>query len=288
MGILALDEARAAPGGASGASVDPGASSGVPTVAGREAKEARHGDNLRETGGHVARIAHELNKSTSLVVGSLENLEGYVRLLVEAIERQSRTGDGDARLDYAIENAPAVLDICRHGANRLTRVVDQLKAFTRPSADPKSPLDLSDILKTAATWSQQHKPDAATVLLEIPPLPRVCADFELLTEAFVNLISNALDAVSGRCDGNVVVSASEASADGQAFVEVRVRDNGPGVSPDARSRLFDPFFTTKSSSEGLGLGLAIARDTIESSGGSLALSPDPGSGAEFVARLPIA
>ncbi len=260
-----------------------------PRVAEPEAEEARHGDNLRKTGGHVARIAHELNKSTSLVVGSLENLEGYVRLLVDAIEGgacdQSR--DGDGRLDYAIENAPAVLDICRQGASRLTRVVDQLKAFTRPSGEAKAALDLAEVLETAASWAQQHRPGSTSVSLDLGALPPIRADFELLTESFVNLISNALDAVSARRDGRVEVTAVCVKGNERAdFVEVRVRDNGPGVSAEARARIFDPFFTTKSSSEGLGLGLAIARDTVESSGGTLEVAEPQGEGAEFIARWP--
>ena len=78
----------------------------------------------------------------------------------------------------------------------------------------------------------------------------------------------------------------DAEAADRVYVEVSVRDNGPGVPAAQRARIFEPFFSTKSRGAGLGLGLTIVHDVIERHGGSVALADGSGPGAEFVVRLP--
>jgi C4-dicarboxylate-specific signal transduction histidine kinase len=118
---------------------------------------------------------------------------------------------------------------------------------------------------------------------EHPALVAYCDDLRL-EQALINLIGNALDAVSGVAHPRIEIDidASEAS---EASLAVTVRDNGPGIAPDALPRLFEPFFTTKEMGQGLGLGLAIASSIARDCGGSLAARNEPGGGAAFVLTL---
>src|SRR6185436_11877458 len=103
----------------------------------------------------------------------------------------------------------------------------------------------------------------------------------LLQQVIVNLVTNALDAVTGNADPRVLVRVYETAGEAR----VSVRDNGPGIPAALRDRVFEPFFSTKGT-KGTGLGLAISRQAVASMGGALTLSSETGLGACFRIRLP--
>jgi two-component system C4-dicarboxylate transport sensor histidine kinase DctB len=109
----------------------------------------------------------------------------------------------------------------------------------------------------------------------------VRADAIRLQQVIVNVISNAVDAVEGRDDRRVIVSADMEGAK----VALRIRDHGPGVSAAIADRIFDPFFTTKQVGSGLGLGLSISYNIMKDFGGDLSVRNDPSGGAVFTLQL---
>jgi two-component system sensor histidine kinase HydH len=128
------------------------------------------------------------------------------------------------------------------------------------------------------------RPEAAARDIEISSqvddsLPRVMADPVRLTQALLNVVINAIQAVERK--GRVEVSAGV--ADGR--VSVVVSDNGPGIPPEKLASIFDPYFTTKA--EGSGLGLWIAQQIVTAHGGSLRAENAPGHGAVFTMLLPL-
>jgi len=109
----------------------------------------------------------------------------------------------------------------------------------------------------------------------------VIAESNRLEQVLINLLSNALDAMAACADPVLTVAVTlEDDA-----VSIRVRDNGPGLTPQARQHLFEPFFTTKDQGAGLGLGLTISFSIVGEFGGTLSALDVPGGGAEFVIRL---
>ncbi len=114
---------------------------------------------------------------------------------------------------------------------------------------------------------------------EVAPLQ---GNRKALVGALTNLLENALHAVAGRADAQVVLAARWTAQEWQ----FAVRDNGQGMSAELADRVFEPFFTTRS--EGTGLGLAIARGVVRAHHGELELSSTPGLGTEFRLRLPLA
>ena len=113
-----------------------------------------------------------------------------------------------------------------------------------------------------------------------PETQRVLANKTRLEQVVVNLIQNAMDALSETRDGTISI---DAGGNGHE-VWLSIADNGPGVPPERRAQLFAPFSSTKPL--GLGLGLVICRDIIADLGGSLEFAPAPDGGAIFTARLP--
>jgi signal transduction histidine kinase len=105
---------------------------------------------------------------------------------------------------------------------------------------------------------------------------------------FMNLLGNAFDALKehGARNGTPTVSVSTTKVDGA--VEIRVKDNGPGIPEKVRARIFEPFFTTKPTGSGTGLGLSMAYDIVtKGHGGTLDVESEEGQGATFVVRLPV-
>jgi signal transduction histidine kinase len=118
-----------------------------------------------------------------------------------------------------------------------------------------------------------------TIAVEIPDdVPRVHAVGAELNQVWMNLLDNAIDAVSN--DGHITVRADRE----RERVVVRVIDDGPGVPPEIQGRIFDPFFTTKGVGEGTGLGLDIVRRLLQRHDGDISLESSPGH-TEFQVRL---
>lgn len=265
-------------------------------------RRRQHTEKLSDIGARIARVAHELNAPISLISGSLENLEQYVALLVAHVRGEAEFSHDKSLarlpdnldLDYVVENAPALLRICRDATVRLNHVVQQLKGYTRRNGESGAPetVDAATILKNAITFAGQGREVLPTVHQDIPALLLVTGSAESLSQAFVNVISNAFDAVVGTPNPRVWLSARLDRADlaeqcRPHRVEVRVRDNGPGIKATDRRRIFEAFFTTKARGVGLGLGLAIAKEIVEAQGGTIELTDRNGPGAEFVVRLPV-
>jgi signal transduction histidine kinase len=115
-------------------------------------------------------------------------------------------------------------------------------------------------------------------------LPRVQGDRVQLQQVMLNLIVNAIQAMSGIGEGPRELQLSIDAVRSEGGVRVAVRDTGPGLSPESLSRLFEPFYTTKS--EGMGIGLSICRSIIEAHGGRLWAIPCEPQGALFQFTIP--
>lgn len=192
-------------------------------------------------------------------------------------------------LEEDLANAPAHIrekcasrfDVIHGELYRLDNIVKHFLSLAGPSS-----LDLHaiEIKKVISHVCQLLRPEAATrgirIAMNTPSAIAIVADAPQLTQALVNLVINAIQAVDR--NGEVAVSAVENKQ--QDFICIEVRDSGPGVPPDKHAAIFDPFFTTKA--EGSGLGLWIVQQIITAHGGSVVASNSPQGGAVFTVRLP--
>jgi signal transduction histidine kinase len=148
--------------------------------------------------------------------------------------------------------------------------------------EPVEAVPLSDVIEQAAKFCQEAIDRRAATLslrLERPALVR--GHRQKLTQVFVNLMTNAAQAVPQ--GGHIDVSTTLR----EDAVEARVADDGPGIPEEVRPHLFQPFFSTKPEGEGSGLGLSIVRGIVEASGGSIEVQSAPGRGTVFIVRLPL-
>jgi signal transduction histidine kinase len=140
------------------------------------------------------------------------------------------------------------------------------------------------------------------VEVAVPAEITLPGDRQRLQQVFINLIKNAAEAAPAD-SGRIVVSARRVRAEpapqadaalvvhgaglpGGDVIEIEVRDNGPGIAPEIRTKIFDPFFTTKDVGKGSGLGLFVVYEIIDEHDGGIAVAEAPGGGTLFTIRLP--
>jgi signal transduction histidine kinase len=213
----------------------------------------------------LGRLAHEVRNP-------LSSLDIHFQLLEEDLGKLA---------PQMREQLGSRLEIIHGELHRLEGIVDR---FLRLAGPAGVDLELVEINKILAHVCELLRPEAATREIEIAtrverPLPRVMADPVRLTQALLNVVINAIQAVEKK--GRVEVSA--AVADGR--VCVAVSDDGPGIPPNKLASVFDPYYTTKS--EGSGLGLWIAQQIVVAHGGSLQAQNRPSGGAVVTMRLPL-
>jgi two-component system sensor histidine kinase HydH len=213
----------------------------------------------------LARLAHEIRNP-------LSSLDIHVQLLEE---------DLGALAPQMREQLTARLEIIHGELHRLETIVGNFLRLAGPSALDLEPVE---VLKIVTHVCELLRPEAAAREIVICPrapesLPEITADPVRLTQALMNLVINAMQAVERK--GRIEVSA--ALADGG--VSLTVRDDGPGIPAEKLASIFDPYFTTKP--EGNGLGLWIAQQIITAHGGRLQVQNAPDRGAIFTILLPV-
>jgi PAS domain S-box-containing protein len=232
-------------------------------------------DRMSSLGTLSAGVAHEINNPLAYVIASLELLAARMPELVPSMP------------------APQVLFVdeqlrrAREGAQRVRRIVRDLKSFSRADEETIAPTDLRKSLDTAITLVWNEIKHRARLVKEYDGLPAVRANEARLGQVFINLLVNAAQAMpEGNVDENVLRVVGRTDATGNAVVEIH--DSGCGIPAENLDRIFEPFFTTKPIGEGTGLGLAICHGIISSLGGTLSVQSELGKGTVFRVVLPVA
>lgn len=229
----------------------------------------------------AAGIGHELKNPISWVSGNLEHsLMRFDRLRGLA---RAKDADSEAML-WEIDKIVDALNDAKVGTDRVCEIVQGIKmSMTQPSVE-LLPVDLDEVLRLALRLVAGDLRRHAELEVDVQCKARVLGSSSQLSQIVLNLLVNAMQAVSARSVSVKRVAARILPAEGN--VRVEIADSGPGVSAEDSKRIFDPFFTTKPG-VGSGLGLAISRKIAQELGGSLEVTRDPQlGGAAFCLTLP--
>jgi signal transduction histidine kinase len=183
------------------------------------------------------------------------------------------------------EDSRELFDLADEGLRRMDEISARMLSLGREEKNPKVATAAGQVVQNAVAMIRLRA-QKENVLLEVDVevgLPKVDMDASRVTEAVLNLLTNALDACGP--GGHVMVRVRK-HAEQRDVVQIEVLDNGKGIPPDVRKRLFEPFFTTKPVGKGAGLGLVIARAVAENHGGMVVLVQRPEGGASAVLSLP--
>ena len=242
-------------------------------VSGRDVTEVKRlesqliqAEKLAAMGQMLAGVAHELNNPLTAILGASELL------------RDRQTVD---------ENTRRQLEMTHRQARRAARIVQNLLEFSRPASPQKKALDINLVIERTLQL-HEHSLRRNNVEVEfqaVPGFPPIVGDANQLIQIFLNLISNAEQAIREvRQSGRIQIRLSHSGN----RVFATVQDDGVGIKPEVLPKLFDPFFTTKRPGGGTGLGLSICMSIVREHGGNIEASSLPAGGAAFTVSLPVA
>ncbi|MCC3494428.1 MAG: AAA family ATPase [Microcoleus sp. PH2017_25_DOB_D_A] len=299
-------------------------------------------EKISSLGQLVAGVAHEVNNPVGFISGNLHHANDYVRDLIcivnlyqqhypQPVQEIAEAAE-DMELDYLMEDLPKMLGSMQLGTDRIRDIMQSLRNFSRVDGNEKKPADIhAGIESTLMILQHRLKANAERpsiqVIKEYGDLPAVECYSGQLNQVFMNLLSNAIDALDESNASrtyadidkhpNIITVCTEVKdvkeegirkkeegrgnkeeerenkeevrgGKSESFAVIRIKDNGPGMPESTRCKLFDPFFTTKPEGKGTGLGLSISYQiVVEKHGGAIECISEPGKGAEFVIAIPL-
>jgi two-component system NtrC family sensor kinase len=243
----------------------------------------------------VAGVAHELNNPIAFIYSNMHHLTEYLTKINQMVTeyRASRESlpedqkrhleqfDKDLEIDFILKDMVDLTQSCVEGAERTKEIVLGLRTFSRMDESNFRPNDLHEGLRSTVKLLTAELKGRIEVHEEFGDLPLVEGNLSQLNQVFMNLLSNAAQAIEGK--GNIWIRTR---VDG-SHVVIEVEDTGSGMSPETVDKIFDPFFTTKRVGQGTGLGLSIAYGLIQKHHGTITVTSSAGQGTCFTLRLPI-
>ncbi|MBF2029179.1 MAG: PAS domain S-box protein [Oscillatoriales cyanobacterium C42_A2020_001] len=274
-------------------------------------------EKMSSLGQLVAGVAHEINNPVNFIYGNIKPAQYYIADLLNLLQLYQQVYPNPAPiiqaeianidLEFLKQDLPNLLRSLQMGADRIRQIVLSLRNFSRLDEAEKKPVDIHEGLENTLLIlrnrlkSKTNGPEIQ-VVKHYGNLPLIECYAGQLNQVFMNIVSNAIEALEEAAgavcelpEQNSFAEANsqptiwirtEQSADDRAVI--RIRNNGPAISPEVVARLFDPFFTTKPVGQGTGLGLYISYQIItDKHGGLLKCLSQPGQGVEFWIEIPI-
>jgi signal transduction histidine kinase len=234
----------------------------------RAQKQLVRSEKLASIGQLVAGIAHEINNPVNAIVNTVGPLE-------EAV--QSLDHDPEAAKDVA-----EMVKVVQRGAQRTKAIVSALHNYSRTDDESVVDFDIDRSIDDSLELLRHLLKQNVSVTKKYNNPGRVRGHAGQINQVFMNLLTNAAQALSGRDKAEITIETRGNGSD----VEVKIIDNGPGIPPDVLPRIWDPFFTTKDVGEGTGLGLSIVHELVERHGGEIVVDTKLGEGTTFTVKLP--
>lgn len=254
-----------------------------------------HQEKMSSLGRLVAGIAHELNNPINFVYGNVDFLGQYMENLLRLVQvvdaaplEPGLRAAYDAmkeeiEYDFLVADWQKLLRSIRAGAERTAAIVADLKTFARTGGSELAESDLVGGIETTLNLIAPLLKNRVEVRKTIAPaVPRVVCNAGHVNQVFMNILTNAAQAITGVGWIEVRIDVVD-----EHSVKVTIADSGPGIDPDLMAKIGDPFFTTKEVGEGTGLGLWITANIVRAHGGRLEWGNRPGAGAEFAVTLPV-
>jgi len=252
-------------------------------------------EKMAAIGQLAAGVAHEINNPISFVKSNLMTLGRYVNQLAAFIAKQEEAitqlgGDRapdvlaqlrkQSKLEFILEDVADVQNESLEGIERVRKIVQDLKSFSRVDQADRQRVDLNECIESALSIVFNELKFKATIEKDLAQLPKILCYPQQINQVLLNLLINAGDAIQ---ETGIIRTKSWQEG---ALLCLSISDTGSGIAAENLSRVFDPFFTTKEVGKGTGLGLSISYDIIKKHGGEMRVESRLGHGTTFTLLLP--
>ncbi|MGR3179270.1 MAG: sensor histidine kinase [Candidatus Anammoxibacter sp.] len=242
----------------------------------------------------AAGLAHEINNPLTFIYGNLQNLGMFIKTfmsLIECYDRLDLSDETKKRIDakkedihfaYIRTRITDIIDRSIVGIDRMKKIVTDMKTFSRVDTTDQSMVNVNELLETTLdTMFHEYKDRIETNKEYDRKLPAVKCFVSKLNQVFMNIITNACQAI----EGNGIITIRTYVETGNVVIEIA--DSGSGIPDDVIKKIFNPFFTNKPIGNGTGLGLSISYEILRQHKASITVKSKVGNGSTFTIKIPI-
>jgi len=254
-------------------------------------------EKMSSLGQMVAGIAHEINNPVSFIYGNIQHANDYVKDLLALVNLYQQQYPEpsyiiaekieDIDLAFISQDLSNLLSSMKMGAQRIREIVLSLRNFSRLDEAEMKEVNIHEGIDNTLLILNHKLTSDITVIKNYHNLPLIECYPAQINQVFMNVISNAIDALleqNNNKDKQIIIETHKVHDN---CIKISIKDNGHGIPLAIQPKLFDPFFTTKPVGKGTGLGLSICYQIVEKHQGKIEVISEVGQGTEFAIALPI-
>ena len=257
-------------------------------------------EKMASIGQLAAGVAHEINNPVGFIMSNLNSLQKYNNRFCEFIKIQEEVirelSDSEMpvniankldehrkslRIDYITDDTHDLIRESIEGAERVKRIVQDLKSFSRVDETEVKLSDINSGIESTVNIVWNELKYKTTLHKEYGDIPMTKCNLGQLNQVFMNILVNSAQAIEKQ--GEITIKTWQDNGD----INVSISDTGCGIPKDKINRIFDPFFTTKEVGKGTGLGLSIAYDIVKKHNGSISVESEVEKGTTFTIKIPV-
>jgi len=233
-------------------------------------------EKMASLGQMLSGVAHEINNPVNFIHNNLAPLKEYFSYLENIVSKEAPKYRDEMSSHEVMQDMESALKNMEEGVARIQGIVSDLRLFGRSTESKTETVFIKSSIQSVLNILKTQWENRITVHLNVPDTLAFNANTGQLSQVWMNLLSNAFQAIPDK--GDVWITADEKI--------ISIKDNGFGISKSVQERIFDPFFTTKEAGKGVGLGLSIVQQIVKDMGGEINLKSEMGKGSEFIISLP--